>query len=56
MTNLLRSTANPAGGHGGGVRGDNMPRRSSLFEGRFGRMFRELPPASLAGDGAPCTR
>ena len=46
MTNLLRSTANPAGGHGGGVRGDNMTRRSSLFEGRFGRMFRELPPAA----------
>ena len=31
--------------HGGGLRGADMGRRSSLFEGRFGRMFRELPPA-----------
>src|SRR5258707_12934316 len=30
--------------HGGGVRGDNSTPRSSLFEGRFGRMFRSLPP------------
>ena len=31
--------------HGGGVRGDNSTPRSALFEGRFGRMFRSLPPA-----------
>jgi hypothetical protein len=31
-------------GHGGGVRGDNSAPRSVLFEGRFGRMFRSLPP------------
>ncbi len=36
----------PSGGHGGGVRGDTMRRRSSMFEGRFGRMFRSLPPAA----------
>ena len=32
--------------HGGGLRGADVGRRSSLYEGRFGRMFRELPPAS----------
>jgi len=37
-------------GHGGGVRGDTMRRRSSMFEGRFGRMFRNLPPASWSED------
>jgi len=31
-------------GHGGGVRGDNSTPRSSEFEGRFGRIFRSLPP------------
>jgi Animal haem peroxidase len=31
--------------HGGGVRGADVRRQSSLFEGRFGRMFRELAPA-----------
>ncbi len=30
--------------HGGGVRGDNSAPRSPLFEGRFGRIFRTLPP------------
>jgi hypothetical protein len=30
--------------HGGGVRGDQVTMRSSLYEGRFGRMFRSLPP------------
>lgn len=33
-------------GHGGGVRGDQASSRSTLFEGRFGRMFRSLPPAA----------
>ena len=36
----------PVGGHGGGIRGDQVSRRSSLFVGRFGRMFRELPAAT----------
>jgi Animal haem peroxidase len=31
--------------HGGGVRGADLSRRSSQFEGRFGRMFRTLPAA-----------
>ena len=38
-----KSTNSP---HGGGVRGADVGRRSSLFEGLFGRMFRELPPAA----------
>ena len=33
--------------HGGGVRGATLPRRSSQFEGAFGRMFRTLPPADF---------
>jgi hypothetical protein len=33
-----------ATGHGG-VRGDTLSTRSSMFEGRFGRMFRDLTPA-----------
>jgi Animal haem peroxidase len=36
--------------HGGGVRGDNSVPRSSQFEGRFGRMFRSLPPAEWPKD------
>ena len=28
--------------HGGAVRGSDLSRRSSQFEGRFGRMFRSL--------------
>src|SRR5215475_1307453 len=35
----------PVSQHGGGVRGDSLDRRSSSFEGRFGRLFRSLPPA-----------
>ena len=31
--------------HGGGIRGADNDLRSPVFEGRFGRMFRELPPA-----------
>src|SRR5262245_9284191 len=30
--------------HGTGVRGAELSLRSPLFEGRFGRMFRSLPP------------
>ena len=40
---------NPAA-HGGGVRGDNSAPRSSIFEGRFGRMFRSLPSATWPKD------
>jgi hypothetical protein len=32
--------------HGGGVRGDAAVATSTLFTGRFGRMFRSLPPAT----------
>ena len=46
MTNVSLSTKKAGvGGHGGGVRGAELSRRSSQFEGRFGRMFRSLPPA-----------
>ena len=34
--------------HGGGVRGAILPRRSPQFEGRFGRLFRTLPPAEFS--------
>jgi hypothetical protein len=33
--------------HGVGVRGLTLPRSSPLFEGRFGRIFRALPPADF---------
>jgi hypothetical protein len=33
--------------HGGGIRGTEVLRRSAQFEGRFGRMFRTLPPAEF---------
>ena len=36
--------------HGGGVRGADVRHRSSNFEGRFGRMFRELPVAEHRKD------
>ncbi len=35
----------PRRAHGTGVRGENLSRQSSQFEGRFGRMFRTLPAA-----------
>ncbi len=34
--------------HGAGVRGIDLPRGSLLFEGRFGRIFRTLPPADFS--------
>ncbi|RKR74917.1 peroxidase family protein [Frondihabitans australicus] len=46
MTASHSTSANPAGGHGGGVRGDLVAHRSSQFEGRYGRLFRSLPAAS----------
>jgi hypothetical protein len=42
---VINSTKRQPAAHGGGVRGDNSTPRSSLFEGRFGRMFRSLPAA-----------
>ena len=36
----------------GGVRGSDLARGSTLFEGRFGRMFRTLPPADFGDDDA----
>lgn len=41
-------TMNPS--HGG-VRGSDSSLRSPLFEGRFGRMFRRLPPADFSQTG-----
>lgn len=35
----------PHRAHGSGVRGADLPHRSDQFEGRFGRLFRTLPPA-----------
>ncbi|RTL43342.1 MAG: heme peroxidase [Burkholderiales bacterium] len=32
----------------GALRGADVPKRSSQFEGRFGRMFRSLPPAEFS--------
>lgn len=59
-THLPRKT----GASHGGVRGADFNRRSSQAEGKFGRMFRSLPPASwseaalreLAGDGQQADR
>jgi hypothetical protein len=42
---VIDNTKRRPAAHGGGVRGDNSTPRSSLFEGRFGRMFRSLPAA-----------
>ena len=36
--------------HGGQPRGSGFPPGSALFEGRFGRMFRTLPPADFDED------
>jgi hypothetical protein len=36
--------------HGGQPRGSDFPPESALFEGRFGRMFRTLPPAEFDRD------
>jgi hypothetical protein len=38
--------ANPTP-HGAGVRGLNLAPSSKFFNGRFGRMFRALPPADF---------
>ena len=38
--------------HGVGVRGADLSRGSLLFQGRFGRMFRALPPADYGTNDA----
>ena len=50
MNTLLTTKKSRPGDHGGGVRGENLSTRSSLFEGRFGRMFRSLPPGVWGKD------
>jgi hypothetical protein len=42
--------------HGIGVRGAQLSRSSLLFQGRFGRIFRALPPADYGGDDAASIR
>ncbi|MGZ4957082.1 MAG: hypothetical protein ACXV8Q_18435, partial [Methylobacter sp.] len=46
MTTKTNNNKSKAG-HGGGIRGSDVQDRSSQFEGRFGRMFRTLPPADF---------
>jgi hypothetical protein len=46
------SGANSTRPHGVGVRGANLSRSSLLFQGRFGRIFRALPPADYGVDDA----
>ena len=41
--------ANPTP-HGAGVRGFSLAPSSKFFNGRFGRMFRALPPADFGDD------
>lgn len=50
MSNNLSPNPKGRSGHHGEVRGANFNRRSSQFEGRFGRMFRTLPPADFDED------
>jgi hypothetical protein len=40
-------TKNAASSGHGGLRGSTAPRTSSSFLGKFGRMFRALPPADF---------
>jgi hypothetical protein len=40
---VISSKKRQPAAHGGGVRGDNTVARSTMFAGRFGRMFRSLP-------------
>jgi hypothetical protein len=40
----------PTRPHGSGVRGATLPRNSLFFEGRFGRLFRTLPPGDYGDD------
>ena len=55
---MASSSSRNSSSHGG-IRGADFNRQSSQFEGRFGRIFRSLPPAvwpesaliKLAGDG-----
>ena len=47
QTVLLGAKPPETRAHGGGVRGAVASRRSPQFEGRFGRIFRTLPPADF---------
>jgi hypothetical protein len=47
---VISARKSKRGDHGGGVRGENLSTRSSLFEGRFGRLFRNLPNAEWPTD------
>jgi hypothetical protein len=47
MTPYGHKPSSPTSAHGGGVRGEGGP-RSAQFEGRFGRIFRTLPPAEFS--------
>jgi len=47
MENTGAAVVRNTTGHHGEVRGLNLSRRSSQFEGRFGRMFRTLPAAQF---------
>jgi len=47
---LLHHAAMPSTYSHGNLRGDDSPLRSRSFEGRFGRMFRNLPPAQFDPD------
>jgi hypothetical protein len=51
MTNaVISSNKRQPAAHGGGVRGDGSVPRSTSFAGRFGRMFRSLPPGEWPKD------
>ena len=47
IENSGAATVRKTTGRHGEVRGLNLSRRSSQFEGRFGRMFRTLPAAQF---------
>ncbi len=47
IPNNMKNSSTP---HGGGIRGADVLHQSSQFEGRFGRMFRELPTAQHEKD------
>ncbi len=47
MHPVLAPAVRVPAGHHGAVRGADLSRRSSQFEGRFGRMFRTLPAADF---------
>src|SRR5436305_4631615 len=50
IENTGSATTNKSSGRHGTLRGLDLSRRSSQLEGRFGRMFRTLPPAKFDED------